>query len=357
MKTNCIFFVMLITLFGQSQNRGKNKITEVKLNDIQVIGSHNSYKIGIEKPLMDYLLNLNPATSSLEYEHISLSEQLDLGLRGLELDVFYDPEGGYYSNPAGLDVVRSAGQNPLPFDSEEKLKEAGLKIFHIQDIDFRSHQLLFKEALVELKEWSNANPGHTPIIITMNTKDGAVPRTRDPLPFDAEALASIDIEIRAVLPEEKLITPDRVKGNYPNLQEAILTVGWPRLKEVTGRFLFVLDEGDSRSDSYLTKFPELKNAVLFLNKKEGHPHAAFRIINDPVKNFDKIKELVAKGYLVRTRADSDTREARVNDYTKFEKAKASGAQIITTDYYMPSTMFESNFKIQFDDGKFERIKD
>lgn len=356
MKTNCIFFIMLITLFAQSQNSGKNQVTSIKLNDIQVIGSHNSYKIGIEKPLMEYLLNLNPATSSLEYEHISLSEQLNLGLRGLELDVFHDPQGGHYSNPAGLEVVRSAGQEPLPFDPEGKLKQAGLKIFHVQDIDFRSHQLLFKEALAELLSWSNANPGHTPIIITMNTKDGIVPRTRDPLPFDADALASIDMEIRAVLPEEKLLTPDRVKGDYPNLQEAILTTGWPRLEEVSGRFLFVLDEGDARSDSYLTKFPDLKNAVLFLNKEEGHPQAAFRIINNPVKNFDKIKELVAKGYLVRTRADSDTREARVNDYTKFEKAKASGAQIITTDYYIPSTLFESDYRVTFDDGKFERIK-
>ena len=356
MKTYCIFFMMLITVLAQSQDNGNQQSTDIRLNDIQVIGSHNSYKIAIEKPLMDYLLNLNPATSSLEYEHISLSEQLNFGLRGLELDVFHDPEGGYHSNPAGLEIVRSAGQEPLPFDPEGKLKEAGLKIFHVQDIDFRSHQLLFKEALLELKEWSNSNPGHTPIIITMNTKDGIVPRTRDPLPFDAEALKNIDTEIRNVLSEEQLITPDLVRGNFKTLQEAVMDQGWPLLKEVKNRFLFVLDEGDVKSDLYLSQFPHLKGAVLFVNKKEGHAQAAFRIINDAVGKFDQIKELVAKGYMVRTRADSDTREARNNDYTKFEKAKASGAQIITTDYYIPSTLFESDYKVKFDDGKFERIK-
>ena len=105
MKTYCNLFITLITVLVQSQDNGNQQLTDLKLNDIQVIGSHNSYKIAIEKPLMDYLLNLNPATSSLEYEHISLSEQLNLGLRGLELDVFHDPEGGFYSNPAGLDIA------------------------------------------------------------------------------------------------------------------------------------------------------------------------------------------------------------------------------------------------------------
>ncbi|MGF1558232.1 MAG: phosphatidylinositol-specific phospholipase C1-like protein [Flavobacteriaceae bacterium] len=356
MKTYCNLFITLITVLVQSQDNGNQQLTDLKLNDIQVIGSHNSYKIAIEKPLMDYLLNLNPATSSLEYEHISLSEQLNLGLRGLELDVFHDPEGGFYSNPAGLDIVRSTGQEPLAFDPHGKLKEAGLKIFHVQDIDFRSHQLLFKEALEELVSWSNANPGHTPIIITINTKDGLVPRTRDPLPFDADALKNIDVEIRDVLSEEQLITPDLVRGNFETLEEAVIAQGWPFMKDVMNRFLFVLDEGDIKSDLYLSQFPQLKGAVLFVNKKEGHPQAAFQIINDAVGKFDQIKKLVAKGYMVRTRADSDTREARGNDYTKFEKAKASGAQIITTDYYMPSTLFESDYKVKFDDGKFERIK-
>ena len=32
---------------------------EVHLNDIQVIGSHNSYKIAIEEPLFNYLFKLD----------------------------------------------------------------------------------------------------------------------------------------------------------------------------------------------------------------------------------------------------------------------------------------------------------
>ena len=183
------------------------------MNQIQLIGSHNSYKIGIERPLFEHLLKTKPTMSGLEYEHIPLSEQLNLGLRGLELDVFYDPKGGYYTNPKGLEIVKSLGAAPQPFDMEQKLQVPGLKVFHVQEIDFRSHQLLFKDALKELKKWSQANKGHTPIIITMNTKDDEIPLTRKPLPFTAKALLSIDTEIKEVFDDEQLITPDMVRGN------------------------------------------------------------------------------------------------------------------------------------------------
>ena len=327
---------------------------EIKLNEIQLIGSHNSYKVGIEKPLMDYLFRKNPETSGLEYEHIPLSEQLELGLRSLELDIFYDPDGGYYADPKGLEIVKSLGTAPQPFDEEQKLLLPGLKVFHIQEIDFRSHQLLFKDALEELKKWSEANNGHTPIIITINAKDGEIPDTRKPLRFTAEALHSIDTEIRDVFSKEHLITPDLVRGNFKTLEQAVLTDGWPLLNEVKNRFLFVLDEGKEKTNAYLSKFPDLAGAVLFVNEEEGNPNAAFRIINDPVENFDKIKNLVASGYMVRTRADANTQEARTQSYQRFEKAKASGAHVITTDYYLPSQLFKSDFQVVFSNGTYQR---
>jgi Phosphoinositide phospholipase C, Ca2+-dependent len=353
MKSSFVFLMLFsLTFSATAQHNAKDQI---RLNNVQVIGSHNSYKIAIEPAILDYLFQKDSSAKSLQYEHISLTEQLKLGLRNLEIDVYHDPEGGYYSNPRGLDIVKNAGQTPLPFDEESKLKLPGLKVFHVQDIDFRSSQLLFKDALNELVEWSKKNPKHTPIIITLNTKDAKIPLLRNPLPFDSDALQSLDGEIKSGIGIDKLITPDLVRGDHDNLEQAILKVGWPMLNDVKGRFLFVLDEGDSRSDLYLEKFPRLKNATMFINKKKGHPEAAFLIVNDPIKNFELIKELVASGYMVRTRADSDTREARTEDYTKFEKAKASGAQVITTDYYIPSKLFQSKYKINFEDGTFERI--
>lgn len=207
-----------------------------------------------------------------------------------------------------------------------------------------------------MKNWSDANPYHTPITVTINAKDGEIPNTRKPLVFDAAALQNVDDEIRSILPEEKLITPDLVRGKRATLEEAVLKDGWPKLNAVKGKFLFVLDESDPKMDLYLQKFPGLKGAALFVNAEEGNPEAAFRIINDPIADFKKIHSLVKKGYMVRTRADADTKEARTNDYTRFEKAKASGAQVITTDYYIPSKLFASDFQVIFDDGSYERIK-
>ncbi len=329
----------------------------IRLTDLQLIGSHNSYKVAIEQPLLDYLFKFDSATGrGLQYEHPPFTKQLELGLRNLELDVFHDPDGGYHSNPVGLDIVKASGNIPLPFDQAEKLKIPGLKVFHVQEIDFRSNQLLFMDALTELKKWSDRNTGHTPIIVTINAKDGEIPNTRKSLAFDADALQTIDTEIRSIFSEETLITPDLIRGNRATLEEAVIKDGWPKLVALKGRFLFVLDEGDAKLDLFLQRFPSLKGAVLFVNKAEGNPEAAFRIVNDPIADFDKIKELVALGYMVRTRADADTKEARTNDYSKFEKAKASGAQVITTDYYIPSRLFESDYKVIFENGKYERIK-
>jgi hypothetical protein len=329
----------------------------IKLNQIQVIGSHNSYKIAIEKEIMDYLRNMNPAiANSLEYEHLPLSEQLDLGLRNLELDVNHDPEGGRYAAPKGLDIIKSKGIEPLPYDAANKLQAPGLKLFHAQDIDFRSHHLLFTDALMELLTWSNAHPDHSPIFILINAKDSPIPGMLAPLPFTATALDSIDMEISSVLPLEKLITPELVIGENKSLESAILGQGWPDLDKVKGRFLFVLDENEAKINRYLEKHPNLNNATFFVNVPEGNPNAGFMVINDPIASFEKIRDMVAKGYMVRTRADSDTKQARLNDYSQFEKAKASGAQVISTDYYYPSQLFESTYRVSFENGRFERIK-
>jgi hypothetical protein len=322
-----------------------------RLNETQVIGSHNSYKSSMPAPILEYLRKVNPgAAASLEYDHLPLSQQLDLGLRNLELDVFHDPQGGRYANPKGLTMLPEG----TAYDTKKELVEPGLKLFHVQDLDFQSHHLLFKNALLELKSWSNQHPDHHPVFVLINAKDGAVPMTLSPLSYTGTALDSIDLEVRTHLGMDKLITPDLVRGTYGSLEAAVLAGNWPNLDAVRGKFLFVLDESEEKIRRYLTQKPELKNAVLFVNLKEGNPEAGFRIINDPVSNEAYIQDLVRKGYIIRTRADSDTKEARSGDYTKFEKAKASGAQVISTDYYVPSRLFPSEYSVSFGSGSFER---
>jgi hypothetical protein len=69
------------------------------------------------------------------------------------------------------------------------------------------------------------------------------------------------------------------------------------------------------------------------------------IINDPIGQLHEIQRLVRAGYMVRTRADADTREARNNDLGRRDAAFASGAQAISTDYYLPATHFGNEYQV------------
>jgi hypothetical protein len=345
-----LWYLCLISIHGQEDVQFKN----LKLNEIQIIGSHNSYKIAIQKELWNLIFQKDSTlANSLQYEHLPINEQLNLGLRSLEIDLFHDPQGGRYSKPNGLKLIKD---EQVINDSLERSKP-GFKVFHIQDLDFRSRNILFKNILEEIKNWSEQNKNHIPIIITINAKDQIIdkPNFTIPLRFTKNALDSIDIEIKSVLPKSKLITPDMIKGNFSTLEEAVLKNGWPIIDSIRGRFLFVLDETGEKLNNYLNPDGSLTNKVLFVNAVEGDPNAAIRIVTDPIKNKNYIKELVKKGYLVRTRADENTIEARTNDYKRFIYAVESGAQIISTDYYLPSEYFESDYKVIFNDGSYVKI--
>jgi hypothetical protein len=287
--------------------------------------------------------------AGLDYSHLPLTQQLDLGLRSLEIDVVHDPEGGRYAQPRGIALVKEKGLPPGgPYDPQGVMKQPGFKVLHVPDIDFRSHHYTFRETLAELKRWSGAHPRHLPIVITMNAKDEGVKSAQfvQLLPFDKAAFAAWDAEIRAVLPAAKLITPDDVRGTYSSLEEAALAHAWPEIDRVRGRFLFVLDETGPKLETYCAEHPSLRGRVMFVNAVEGRPEAAFRIVNDAIKDQAYIQHLVRSGYLVRTRADADTIEARKGDYTRWKAARISGAHIISTDYYQPDPRLGTGYQVR-----------
>lgn len=93
--------LLILPLLVQCQSFAPEK--SLRFNQIQVLGSHNSYKKAIDPEVMAMLSQSNPEVArSLDYSHLPLTEQLDLGLRQLELDVFYDPQGGRYAGPFGF---------------------------------------------------------------------------------------------------------------------------------------------------------------------------------------------------------------------------------------------------------------
>lgn len=144
-----------------------------------------------------------------------------------------------------------------------------------------------------------------------------------------------------------------VRGKYKTLEEAVLHQNWPTLKKAKGKFLLILDNNGTKRDLYAQNHLSLKGRAAFVCADPGKPEAATLLIGN--SEDPKITDLVKKGYIIRTRADSDTKEARKNDYSHFEAAKKSGAQVITTDYYLPSTLFDSPYQIKYDDGSYVRV--
>ncbi|WP_326981628.1 phosphatidylinositol-specific phospholipase C1-like protein [Chryseobacterium sp. MYb264] len=346
-----VFFGLYLSTFHLFWSQSQN-LNDLKINEIQVIGSHNSYKKAILPEVYSYLekkdtLHLLPR---IQYEHIPIPQQLDLGLRNLEIDVYADSKGGKYAHPKILDLVKTTE----PFDPTGKMKKPGYKMIHITDIDYQTWYYTLEDCLKDLKKWSDAHPDHDPVFITLEPKDGKANQYgTEPEHYTSKLFDDLDNELKKFLGKDKIITPDDIRGSYKTLNEAVLNKNWPKVKDSKGKFLFVLDNNSENRDLYAKGHPSLKGRMIFTNSTPGTPESAVLFMNEP-KDNSKIKELVKQGYIIRTRADADTMEARNEDYSRFEKAKESGAQIITTDYYYPSKLFKSNYKVSFDNNTYER---
>jgi len=323
------FSVIAGTVASTAQNDN-----QLRLNQIQVIGSHNSYHAGIAPNEMKIWLAKNPdAFKGLDYQHQPLTQQLDSGVRQIELDIFADSKGGKYAHPNGPHMVEEAKLPPdPPFDPDHIMDKPGFKVMHMQDIDYRSNCEPFTACLKEVRQWSHAHPKHIPVFILVETKEGkprpgvqmTVPESFTESTFDA-----LDAEIRSVFPAKELITPDDVRGHYETLNEAVLAGNWPALAKARGKVIFLMDQRPV-GPVYLAGHSSLRGRVLFTNAEPGEPDAAFIERNDgPAAD---ITALVKKGYLVRTRTDADTKEARTNDTARRDSMMTSGAQILSTDY-------------------------
>jgi hypothetical protein len=308
------------------------QVDALKMNQIQVVGSHNSYKQAITPPEMAMLRSRNPkAADTLDYSHEPLTQQLDAGARQLELDFVYDPQGGRYATPLGHKMFPTAA----PYDSEP-MKAPGMKVIHVPDLDYRSVCQRLADCFREIKAWSDRHPEHVPILIIFNLKQdnlkgvpGAVPL----LPFDAKAMDDVDAEMRAVFAPKDLITPDKVQGKHKTLREAVMAGAWPTLGQARGKFLLAMDEGPDVVAVYRGNRKSLEGRAMFINAPdETSPAAGYITLNEPIKEHARIEAAVKQGLIVRTRADADTWEARKNDTAPQVAAFSSGAQYVSTDY-------------------------
>jgi hypothetical protein len=319
------------------------------MNNLQAIGTHNSYKQAMPPAELAAHRARDPRADGIDYGHRPLGEQLDRGARTLELDVYYDPHGGYYAHPPGA-LRKGYTSSPWSPTATRQMQQPGFKVMHMADIDFRSNCQTFVACLMIIRDWSHAHPRHVPIMLLINAKDGhSGPGAVTPLRFTEAAFDALDAEIRTVLSASDLVTPDDIQGNYPTLREAVRAGHWPTLGQARGKEFFVLDEDPPKVALYRGARHSLEGRVMFINTDEASPAAAYLTLNDPKAEATRISRDVAAGYMIRTRADADTIEARRNDTRRREAAFASGAQYISTDYLWPDPRF-GDYSVQLPGG-------
>ena len=273
----------------------------IRLNEVSFLATHNSYQPRAGWPYRTLLRALSlipkvPVDGRLAgFEMDSLTEQLEHGIRSLELD------------------VQAAGDGKF-------------SVTHFL-LDNRSSCQDFETALEELKLWSAHNPRHLPLIVLIEPKEieFAFGNRR---PFDAECAIALDGVIRSVM-GDLLLTPGETVGEYDSFAAMRADDGWPLLEDCRGRVLFVLHPC-SVTEDYIERDRTVRTQAMFPCLRYGGIHeeyASFILDNNP-NSVTEHPEEAALRLMVRTRAD---------DYPDFSgeryaDADRCGAQIVTTDF-------------------------
>ena len=289
---------------GVARASSPQGIEDLPINQLQFIGTHNSYHVRA-KPSRNF--------PSLNYSHASLDVQLDRGVRSVELDL-HDRDGVF-------------------------------EVFHVVKIDEGTTCRHLSEALESVRKWSDAHPGHLPISFLFELKKDGVGLDPSIRAFDAASLDRLDSLLRTVFPAARCITPDDLRGTAATLRQAVETKGWPTLAASRGKVLFILhDEGKLR-DFYVKGHPSLRGRVMFVRSDETRDDAATLVMDNP-RDSD-IPRLVKTGFFIRTRADGDLHTDRPGRPSRLKAAMESGAQIVSTDFPAGEPQAGSGYLVEF----------
>ncbi len=295
----------------------------VKFNEVQFLSTHNSYQITSTEEYRNFFEAISDLTFGLvksetaEFNMDSLTEQLEVGIRGLEIDIETVDEEGNVS----------------------------FIVTHNSVMDNTSSCYDFEKALEEIKMWSDNNPGHLPVTVIIEPKKGVVP-VNNMKNYSLKYAVTTDELIRKVM-GETLLTPEEMMGDYESFKQMRENDGWLPLEKTMGKVLFLLHDTTVTSD-YINQDKTIKSQAMFpmmryADRKKDY--ASFIIDNNPKDALSHEGESIDKyNLIVRIRPDS------FPDFSdeKYEKANLCKAQIVSTDF--PPTMGESKYHAYSFDG-------
>lgn len=270
----------------------------LKLNEVQFLASHNSYKkmgSGIGK----FFVGLGDSFAearALQYSYHPLTYQLEQGIRSFELDV--------------------------------RLRQNKFELTHVPLVDNSSTAVNFFLALEEIRLYSEHNPNHLPLLILLEFKTDWM--MLDPFlqNITEEELVIFDAMLEEVFGDD-LFTPRDMLETDTTLRETITTTGWPTIQNLLGKVLFIMHPSETFVPMYYQMDDTLSTQNMFLGANMDtyqEPYASFIVHNDP--NFYDIRPLVAENFIVRTRLDASLQLHE----SEWENGIRSGAQILSSDF-------------------------
>ena len=291
----------------------------LRQSDLVFWGTHNSYH---RAPRTSRFPFWNGFIPQWQYSHPRLAAQLDAGARHLELDVHVD----------------SANRKAL--------------VYHVQSLDSRTRCYCLRDCARSLLDWSARRGGDHGLVIVLLEVKGTKSYVEDVASHfrglgddryseSRDALAVIDDTIFDVFSRRQgaLVTPSDVADGYASCNAAVRARGWPPERALRGKFAFALL--DSSDDAQLTRAYDdpgkqqdarrAPNAMFTMagavSTSESSRAAIFKYDNpNNPDHFASIQAAVKAGFLVRTRANT---VKFVDNYDRFARAKASGAQLVS----------------------------
>lgn len=293
----------------------------VKINEIAVVGTHNSYQLLATAPkraLMKVLqiISFGEVENKAVFEMDTFTEQFEQGVRNLEIDIeTVDDEG---------DVSFIVTHQPI--------------------LDNVTSAYSLANALEEISMWSNNNPGHLPIYLLIEPK-GEVTSINNMKNFSIEYALELDKVLKQKL-GDKLLTPQNAMGDFESLEAMREADSWPSLKQAAGKVIVLLHPCGVTQE-YIDTDPSVKTQAMFpMLRFNGidESYASFILDNDPKSASENNKKTIdEKRLMVRTRADDypDFSDERYNF------ANNCGSQIIATDY-PPRSVRKNDHTYSFD---------
>lgn len=295
----------------------------VKFNEMSFLGTHNSYQTAALEETKKLYQSLSALSfgiykaDKIEFESETLTDQLNCGIRSLEIDIeTFDRDG-----------------------------EISFTCMHKPYFEMTTSCYDFSLTLKEIAMWSDNNPGHLPITIIIEPKESFIP-LEDMEYFNVDYAFAFDEALREGL-GDKLFTPADMLRDYQSFGEMRAEDDWCKVKDMLGKVVVLLHDCEV-TEEYIAVDPSVRTQAMFpmLRPEDAERDCtSFILCNEPSELLEIEEDIIdEKKIMVRTRSDEFTKITE----ERRENAFASGANIISTDYPFRTDYKTGDYVVMFD---------